>query len=106
MPTPNPQVPPRRRSDAAAEQKQAAARCAWAKQAIDAFFAAQDRVGEAWTRIFRERPDLAMMRWSSSPTLPNKPRRTPSGPGSKQSATTTGGLDTSIGACSAAEPRD
>ena len=48
--------------NAAAEQEQAAARMAarraWAEQAIEAFFAAQERVHEAWTRIFRELPDF------------------------------------------------
>ena len=47
---------------AAAEQEQAAARIAarraLAEQAVAAFFAAQERVHEAWTRIFRELPDL------------------------------------------------
>jgi predicted O-linked N-acetylglucosamine transferase (SPINDLY family) len=46
---------------AAAEQEQAAARiaarCAWAKQAVAAFMAAQERVQEAWERIFDALPD-------------------------------------------------
>jgi hypothetical protein len=46
---------------AAAEEEQAAARiaarCAWASQAIDKFFDAQHRVGEAWERIFAALPD-------------------------------------------------
>lgn len=44
-----------------ADEEQAAARLAarlaWIKQAIDAFVAAQERVGEAWSRILDELPD-------------------------------------------------
>jgi outer membrane protein TolC len=47
---------------AAADEEQAAARLAarhaWIKQAIDAYFAAQERVAEAWSRILDEHPDL------------------------------------------------
>jgi hypothetical protein len=46
---------------AAAEQEQAAARIAarraWAKQAVADFMAAQERVQEAWERIFDALPD-------------------------------------------------
>jgi hypothetical protein len=48
-------------TQAAAEDEQSearkAARAQWASQAVAAFFAAQERVGEAWNRIFDELPD-------------------------------------------------
>jgi hypothetical protein len=33
------------------------ARILWARKALAAFFAAQERVGEAWSRIFDELPE-------------------------------------------------
>jgi len=46
---------------AAADEEQAAARiaarCAWVAQAVPAFMAAQERVGEAWARIFESLPE-------------------------------------------------
>ncbi|HEV2079229.1 MAG TPA: hypothetical protein VGR19_04955 [Allosphingosinicella sp.] len=48
-------------AQAAADEEQSAARKAaraiWASQAVAAFFAAQERVGEAWDRILDTLPD-------------------------------------------------